>query len=109
MEKQLSKLTKKSSYGAISPDRLVVKCLEYARDVRTVELLADRVLRKENFDDDVVDLKRNEIFKQITQHLNGEETIHWTENYLLKIAKTRFKNDKRKPVEIVNRLRTLQM
>lgn len=111
LEKQLAKLTKKSlpSYKPLAAERLVLKCLEYARDVKSVEMLADRVLRKENYDDDVVEFKREETYQQILRHLNGQHAIHWTETYLLKIVKNRLKNDYRKPVEIVNRLRNLRM
>lgn len=95
MRKQILRNSKKNleDYVWLSEDRLTLKCLELAGDVGSIDALAERVLRKENYDENVVLLKRDELIERIDSHLNcAEDPVTWNRQFLLKFIKKKFKD-----------------
>lgn len=95
LRKQILRNSKKSldDYVWLSEDRLTLKCLELAGDVGSIDALAERVLRKENYDENVVLLKRDELVERIDSHLNcAEDPITWNRQFLLKFIKKKYKD-----------------
>lgn len=77
-----------AGYTTISDDALVKKCLELAGEAQTIQALSIRILINCNYDEDVVELKKTELFDRIDRHLNSkDDPVPWNRRYLLKQAK----------------------
>lgn len=96
LEKQICKLTKKSlsDYVPIPHDRLLSKCLEFAGEVKSLDVLSQKILRNENYDETTVDTMADELCLRIQAHLNLEAAPIWNKAFLKKHTNRKFSHDK---------------
>lgn len=106
LEKQLLSLTKKplAEFVTLSHDELLLKCLQLSADSRSTDSLGERILRDLNYDDEVVDMKRQEVTLRIDQHLRDQ----WDAKFLKGFAKKRLSGRTKTPVEFSNDLLKLK-
>lgn len=100
LKNQIQKLTKKSlkNYISMPHDRLILKCLELVTDVTSLEALSKKILRNENYDEETVNSKEEELRRRIQGHLNSDMAPAWNGAFLRKLTK---KHDQKKAEKAV--------